>query len=213
MTSGSKAQASQGWVWGCPGLRAAGWPVPTPQGQGPGECSSVAGRSPRPVPCGQGGPLSPSLPFSVRDDWEVGRGMTAAAAPPPGGCEGLVSGDSALGHTGLGVAAAAMQLIPAMTAGTAPKPRQGSQLCQPQPGPPPHSAPAGPWRGKGARGWCFCGGCGVCTRAPAPPEARRGCPGLWGRVLSLAPLSSQPWVSEQGGASQPLPSFLSRDGN
>lgn len=86
---------------GGPGLRAAGRPVPTRRDrdwrvpallqQGAHGRCPVSGE-------GRSRPLCPSA--SGRR--EVGRGMTAAAAPPPGGCEGLVSGDSALGHTGLG---------------------------------------------------------------------------------------------------------------
>lgn len=46
-------------------------------------------------------------------------------APPFGGREGLVSDDSALGHTRLGVAAAAVQLILVVTTGDSPQTETG----------------------------------------------------------------------------------------
>lgn len=135
--------------------------------------------------------------------------MTAAAAPPPGGCEGLVSGDSALGHTGLGVAPAAMQLIPAVTTGTAPRPRQGSQLCQPQPVPPPHPAPGGPWGGRGQ-------GAGAPVRGAASAPGPLPRPQRHGGAALGSGAGSSPWPpclpslgsrSRAGPPSRFLPSF------
>lgn len=55
--------------------------------------------------------------------WARAGENTGVVCPSLGVCR-AVSGDSALGHTGPGVAAAAVQLILAVTTGTAP--RQGS---------------------------------------------------------------------------------------
>lgn len=53
-------------------------------------------------------------------------------APPFGGCWGLVSGDSALGQTGLGVAAAAVQLILIVTIRDSPQTAKATSGAKPR---------------------------------------------------------------------------------
>lgn len=52
------------------------------------------------------------------------------SATPFGGHERLVSDDSALGHSRLGVAAAAVQLILVVMTGDGPQTETGGQRCQ-----------------------------------------------------------------------------------
>lgn len=76
-----------------------------------------------------------SLSFLLSRGWE-GRGGagedTDVASFSLLGCAGLVSGDSALGQTGLGVAAAVVQLILIVMVGDSPQTEQG-QLVVPEP--------------------------------------------------------------------------------